>query len=232
MPFHYSISTSSEKIEDFFNVGVPENYRPRYNAAPTQLLPVITSENPEGLSFFYWGINPGFVKSKTVSQKLTHAHSDQLLVKASLRKNLKQRRCVVIADGWYDWKKLSKKGRTPYWFHMSDGEPFAIAALWDEFDNEQGEKIHTFMLITTPANAAVADITDRMPAILDDEFIIEWLNDSNTEESVHGMIKPQQGRVLDRYTVNPKVADAANDTPDLLTKVPPADQFGNLTLFG
>ncbi len=231
MPINYSISTSADALEEFFNIEVSGKYIPVFNCHPTQLLPVITSENPEGLSFFYWGINPGFVKSKGVSQKLLFAPSEELLLKASLKKNLKNNRCVILADGFYAWKTLSKKGRVPYRFHMNDNMPFAIAGLWDEFDNEEGETIHTFTMITTPASKDVSDIADRMPAILNEDLIIEWLNDSNSEESVISFIKPYEEKPMDRYTVNPRLDDPEFNHPDLLIKVPAADQFGNFTLF-
>ena len=232
MSLNYSITATPEKIEDFFNVDVTEAYRPRYNACPTQLLPVITSDNPDGLSFFYWGMNPAFTKSKPISKKLIQAPVEDIPQKASLKRYLRTHRCVVLADGFYDWKTLSKKGRTPYRFFLPNNEPFAIAGLWDSFENEQGETVHTFMMVTTPANGEVAEITDRMPAILESDFIIEWLNDSNTEESTIALLKPYTEYSLDRFTVNPKLGDSNYDSPDLLKRVPPADQFGNLTLFG
>ena len=231
MSINYSSSTSADVLEEVFNIEVTDSYSPSFNCHPTQLLPVITSENPEGLSFFYWGINPGFVKSKSVSQKLLYAPSEELLHKASLKKNLKSQRCIIIANGFYDWKTFSKKGKVPYRFHLEGNVPFAIAGLWDEFENEQGETVHSFLMITTPANKEVSDITDRMPAILNDDLIIEWLNDSNSEESVISFIMPYAEKPLDRHTVNPKVSDPDFNHPDLFIKVPAADQHGNLTLF-
>lgn len=231
MPINYSSSTAPDLLEERFNIEVPANYIPSFNCHPTQLLPVITSKNPEGLSFFYWGINPGFVKSKSVSQKLLFAPSEDLLQKASLKKNIKSQRCIILANGFYDWKILSKKGMVPYRFHLKDNAPFAIAGLWEEFENEQGEMVHSFMMITTPSNKDVNDITDRMPAILNDDLIVEWLNDSNSEESVISFIKPYTESPIDRHTVNPKLAEPDFNHSDLFNKVPPADQHGNFTLF-
>ena len=129
MPSSYSIASSAKTIEEYFNVEVTNQYQARYNASPTKLLPVITAENPNGLSFFYWGINPAFVKSNSISEKLIFAPVDQVLSKASLKKNLKSQRCVILADGFYAWKTISKKERVPYWFHLADKSPFGIAGL-------------------------------------------------------------------------------------------------------
>lgn len=232
MPLSYSISSAPALIDETFNVDVTEAFQPRYNACPTQLLPVITSDNPDGLSFFYWGTTPAFAKGKRVSDKLTMAPVEQIPDRPALKRYIRTQRCAIVADGFYDWKTLSKKGRTPYRFFLPNNEPFAIAGLWDSFDNDQGETIHTFMMITTPANNQVADITSRMPAILEKNLIIEWLNDSNTEESTISLLKPYTEKVLDRFTVNPKLGDSNFDSPELLKNVPPADQFGNFTLFG
>lgn len=232
MPLNYSISSAPALIDETFNVDVTEAFQPRYNACPTQLLPVITSDNPNGLSFFYWGTTPAFAKGKRVSDKLTMAPVEQIPDRPALKRYIRTQRCAIIADGFYDWKTLSRKGRTPYRFFLPDNEPFAIAGLWDSFDNDQGETIHTFMMITTPANKEVADITTRMPAILEKDLIIEWLNDSNTEESTISLLKPYSEKILDRFTVNPKLGDSRFDSPELLKNVPPADQFGNFTLFG
>lgn len=232
MPLNYSIASDAALIEETFNVDVTEAFTPRYNAWPTHLMPVVTSENPNGLSFFYWGIHPGFAKSKRVSDKLTLAPVEDIPNRPRLKRYLRTQRCAIIADGFYDWKTLSKKGRTPYRFFLPNNKPFAIAGLWDSFEAEDGTTVHTFMMITTPANKEVADITSRMPAILENDLIIEWLNDSNTEESTISLLKPYAEQVLDRFTVNPKLGDQNFDSPELLKTVPPADQFGNFTLFG
>jgi putative SOS response-associated peptidase YedK len=228
----YSIASSAKTVEEYFNVEVTEKYEPRFNATPTKLLPVITAENPDGISFFYWGINPAFVKSKSVSEKLIFAPVEEILNKVSIKKNLKSQRCVILADGFYVWKTISKKERVPYRIHLHDHSPFGIAGLWDEFENENGDIIHTFIMITMPANDELIDISDRMPAILNSDLMIDWLNQSNTEESIITLIAPYKEKTLDRYTVSPRLNDPNYETPDLINKVPPANQFGSFTLFG
>lgn len=232
MPTSYSIASSPQLIEEYFNVEVTGQYQPRYNAAPTKLLPIITAENPAGLSFFYWGINPSFIKSKSISEKLIYAPSEQILSKASLKKNLKSQRCVILADSFFAWKNISKKERVPYRFHVADGNPFGIAGLWDEFENENGETVHTFMMITMESNSDVVDISDRMPAILDSDLMIDWLNESNTEESIINLITPYREKPLDRYTITPRIENPEFESPDIFKRVPPANQFGGFTLFG
>ena len=105
----YTIIAKAEEIEKRFNVHVPESYQPRYNAAPTQILPVITNSSPDGLSFFHWGLIPKWAKDKSISSKLINARAETLTEKVSFKNALQQRRCLVLADGFYEWKRSSKK---------------------------------------------------------------------------------------------------------------------------
>ena len=231
MPFSYSISKPATLLATHFNAVIGEAYRPKYNAAPTQLLPVITSENPEGTSFFYWGTSPGFANNKTVSQKLLIVPVAQLMVRASFKKSIQNRRCVIPADGFYDWKVLSKKEKVPYRFHLENNQPFAMAGLWDEFESDHGENIHTFRIITTKANKDLKGTVERMPAIIKSKSIKKWLDGSTAPEEVIELIETYDEHPVYRYSINPKVADTTYDHPDLLKPTPPANQLGNFTLF-
>ena len=231
MPFSYSISRPANALADHFNVVVSEAYRPKYNAAPTHLLPVITSENPEGFSFFYWGASPSFANNKTVSQKLLIVPVAQLMVRTSFKKSIQNRRCIIPADGFYDWKTISKKEKVPYRFHLEDNLPFAMAGLWDEFENEEGEIVHTFMIITTKANENLDGTVERMPVILETKLAGKWLDESLSAEEAMSLIGIYHEHPIFKYSINPKVADTGYDHPDLLKPTPPANQLGNFTLF-
>ena len=231
MQINFSIASEAQLVSEHFHIEVTDQYKTTYNARPSDLLPVITGENPEGLSFFYWGINPSFSKSKSVSNKLLYAPVEDIPNKPSLRKALQLQRCVIIADGFYDWKEIARKEKVPYRFHLQNNSPFAIAGLWDSFENESGDTIHTFMMITTPASAEVRKVSLRMPAILNEDLMMEWLNEDNTADSLLSFVKPFEEEHIFQYTVNPKLADPTFDNELLWKKVPAANQFGNLTLF-
>lgn len=231
MQINFSIATKAQLIGEHFHIEVTDQYSPSYNAQPSDLMPVITSENPEGLSFFYWGINPSFTKSKGVGSKLLYAPVEDILTKPSLKKSFQHQRCVIVADGFYDWKEIAKKEKVPYRFHLKDNAVFGIAGLWHSFETESGESVHTFMMITTPASTEVKKVSDRMPAILNEDLMTEWLNEDLTDESLLSLLKPYEEEHIFQYTVNPKLADPNFNKEDLWKKVPPANQFGNLTLF-
>lgn len=228
---NYSIASEVQLIKKHFSVEIPENHQGTYNAQPTHLLPIVTSADPDTLSYFHWGIHPSFTKSKGVSQKLLFAPAEDILSKASQRKSLRFQRCIIPADSFYCWKDVGKKEQVPYRFYLQNNALFSIAGLWDTYETEEGEQVCTFMMLTTKANSNVNDVSARMPAILNDDLLVEWLNEANTSESILEYVVPFNSEPLLSYTINPKLADANFNNEDLWKKVPPANQFGNLTLF-
>lgn len=227
----YTIIAKVEEIEKRFNVEVPKSYVPRYNAAPTQILPVITNENPEGLSFFNWGLIPKWAKDKTISSKLINARSETISEKVSFKNALKQRRCLVIADGFYEWKRLSKKSKIPYRIILNTQDLFAFAGLWEEYEDEDQNPVHTFTIVTTTANLAISKIHERMPVILEPNSEKIWLSSSTSVEESLNLLKPYDETKMENYSISPMVNSVGNDNPQLIIPAPPADQFGNLTLF-
>lgn len=228
----YSISASKEVLaERFPGVEVTDGYTPRYNAAPSQLLPVVTNENSKGYSFFYWGTAPKWSRNKTISRKLINAAIEELSEKPTYRKALANHRCLVPADGFYCWKSIGKKSRIPYRIIFNQGAPFYMAGLWEEYQDESDELIHTFSIITTPANDLLAPVSDRMPAILLDNNESTWLDRGNTTETLVEMLQPCPSEQMGMYTVSPMIDSKSLDLPSMVQPAPPVDQFGNFTLF-
>ncbi|MCH7397113.1 SOS response-associated peptidase [Belliella sp. DSM 107340] len=228
----YSLSKSKIELEERFQAEMLGDFNPRFNIAPTQLLPVLTSESPKGFSFFYWGITPDFAKNKPVSQKFINARSESINQKISFKSSFEKRRCLIPADGFFEWKKVGKKTKTPYRFTLSDEGLFAFAGIWEEFENDKGESNHTFLILTTEANGIVKDVHDRMPVILKKEDEKKWLDPYTTEEELIDMLIPYQAIEMITYSVSPLVNQVNNDTASVLKKTSPMDQFGNYTLFG
>ena len=227
----YTVVADANKLKDRFNADVTDNYVKRYNAAPSQLLPVITSVNPAGFSFFYWGLVPDWSKNKSISGKLINARADTIAEKVSFRTALHSRRCLVPADGFYEWKKMTKKSKIPYRFILNEQKPFAFAGLWEEYENEEQEMVHTFTIITTEANEVVKPVHDRMPVILTPETEKLWMNNDTSEQELLEILTPYPAGEMGHYAVTSKVNNPANDDPDLIEPAPAADQFGNYSLF-
>jgi putative SOS response-associated peptidase YedK len=228
----YSLSKTKKELEERFNAEILADFNPRYNIAPTQLVPVITSDSPKGFSFFYWGITPDFGKNKPVAHKLINARSETVMEKTTFKKSFQSRRCLIPADGFFEWKKIGKKTKTPFRFTMGDDKLFAFAGIWEEYENVKGEVNHTFVILTTQANSLVADVHDRMPVILSKNDEKKWLDSYSSEQELIEIIQPYNAQQMISYPVSPLVNNVQNDQPAIIRRTQPMDQFGNYTLFG
>lgn len=227
----YSISASARQIGEHFNIDVPDRYRAFYNAGPTQLLPVITHDSPAGLSFFYWGAIPEWIKNKNISEKLVNIRGESIPEKSAFVKKLMKYRCLVPLDGFYCWKKVGKKTSIPYRFFLKDKKLMAMAALWEEFEDENEETHHTFSVITIPSSSQVSTVSERMPLILDAEGQKIWMNAEAEERSLLNLLSRNQVPTFEFFTVSPRIASLKANDASLILPSAPADQFGNLTLF-
>jgi putative SOS response-associated peptidase YedK len=227
----YSITALAEHIKQRFAVDVPDFYSARYNAAPTQLLPVITSQSPQGISLFYWGTSPGWSKNKLLSEKIINVRTENINDKPALKRTIMKSRCIVPADGFYAWKKIGKRTAIPYRFVLTDREIFSLAGIWEEFEDTDGNEIQTFSIITTLANDLVQAVHDRMPVILTKQQELLWLNPSSTEGELFQTLTPCSSALMSYYPVSPGIINTTKDVASLIIPTPPADQHGNLTLF-
>lgn len=227
----YSISTPATKLATRFKIDVPEGYTQHFNASPTKILPVITNEHPQGLSFFYWGVVPSFTKNKAISSKLFNVKAETILEKTSSLNALQSRRCLVPADGFFDWKNVTKKRKIPYRFVVNQPEIFAFAGLWEEYEDEEEGMVHTFSIITTAANRLVSEMNNIMPAILSPENEQKWLTNGLDGQEYLKMLSPFPADSMNSFTVSSLVNNTELNKPELLQPAPPSDQFGNYTLF-
>ncbi len=225
----YSLATTAEALGAFFSVDPHGFQKPRYNAAPSQLLPVITMGSA-GLSHFYWGAAPEWSKNKPIAEKLINTRLEQIQERPTIRKQLKKNRCLVPADGFYGWKKVGKKTAIPYRFELKPKGLFAMAGIWDEYDDDEGNMVHTFTVITLPVPTGPNVILERIPAILSVDEARQWLDPQVDEEGILPCLHPWEG-ALESFSVSPRIHDTHADDASMILPTPPADQFGNLTLF-
>jgi putative SOS response-associated peptidase YedK len=226
----YSITAEATALAARYALDVPERYQPHYNAAPTQILPVIT-QGSGGFSHFYWGQIPERSNNRSITKKLILTQVEGLSERTNGRTALSSHRCIIPADGIYDWKQVSKKGRIPYRITWRDGKIFSMGGIWEEFDDEEGNLVHTFRILTTPANSALSDINNRMPLIISKEDEDRWLSASVDASGISSLLKTYDNTQFYMYTVSPRVADASYDHPSLVKPFSAADQFGNYSLF-
>jgi putative SOS response-associated peptidase YedK len=194
--------------------------RPRYNLAPTQLMPVVINDGTRMLDAYRWGLIPSWAKESSIAHKLINARGETVAEKPSFRSALKRRRCLVLVDGWFEWKQ-STKPKTPYYFHREDGLPMAFAGLWEEWTApDTGEVLRTCTLITTGPNALMAPIHDRMPVILSPEARELWLDPEPQEASVlQPLLVPNESEPLEAWEVARVVNSPANDVVACVERV-------------
>ena len=191
------------------------NLPARYNIAPTQSAPIVHA-TPTGrqIATLRWGLIPSWAKDAKIAFSTINARAETVAEKPAFRDALRQRRCLVIADGYYEWKTMSD-GKQPYLFARKDAALMAFAGLWERWE-KGGEPIETFTIIVTAANALVQSVHDRMPVILDPAYFGAWLDTSNPPADVLPLLKPYEGADLEMTAVSRKLNSVHNEGPDLM----------------
>jgi len=214
----YSIVRGDRIVQVIPNVTIPANLRlmGRYNAAPSQLLPVIANDSHE-VQMLRWGLIPSWAKDPKIAYNMINARAETLAEKPAFRKTLASRRCLIPADGFYEWRKNPDGTKTPMYIRMRDHELFAFAGLWESWKSPEGEVIKTFTIITTAPNELLKTIHDRMPAIIPREGYLDWLKtDVMTPEQAMAWLKPLPAELMEAYPVSPLVNSPKNDSEDLI----------------
>ncbi len=216
----YSLSTPVEQLADHFNANLPEiETSPTYNAAPSQNLMVITNkEEPRQINLFRWGLVPFWAKDTNIGYKMINARAETLLEKPAFKTAFKRRRCLVLADGFYEWQK-TKSGKIPHRICQETEKPFAFAGLWEQWhDKTNNTTLESFTIITTEANEAVEPLHERMPVILPESAYVAWLSNDFSMDDHLSLLQPYPYD-LRVYPVPKKVNSPANNDPSLLEPV-------------
>jgi putative SOS response-associated peptidase YedK len=211
----YTIATDAAALEARFHAYVPPSLlAPSYNAAPAQGLLTILNANPYVITVSTWGFRPEWADWRDV-HPVINARAETVATKPFFRQAFRTKRCLVLADGFYEWQRTGK-GKLPYWITLKTGEPFAFAGLWSMGQDGQCRPWSTFAIITTDANPLVAHIHDRMPVILALEDEATWLHPEASPAQAQDCLKPFPAHLLRLTPVSPKVNAPAYNAPDLL----------------
>ena len=211
----YTLKTPKAALELTFDQEINVDYQPRYNIASSQEVMVIIKDGPGDRHWdrLRWGLIPSWAKDKTIAQKLINARSESVLKKPSFRDAVRKRRCLVVADGFYEWKTLSTGVKQPFYFTLPSGEPFAFAGLWELWiSTESGATIRTCNILTRHANASVLPIHHRMPVILEPSEYETWLSDRTSIDKLETIWKKEELIELSVSPVSRFVNSAANDS--------------------
>ncbi|KPL90950.1 SOS response-associated peptidase [Herpetosiphon geysericola] len=213
----YSITADGQQVAMRFGVQVAGDWQAHYNAAPSQSLPVILNSDPQSVQWLRWGLVPHWAKDPSIGNKMINARAETLLEKPSFREPLRKRRCLVLADGYYEWQATAK-GKQPMRFVLDDGQPFAMAGLWEEWRGGE-TPLATFSVITTSANAMAAAVHNRMPVILAPETERDWLNPEIDVADLLPLLTPFAGEKMSVYPVSTRLNSPSNDDPSLIARV-------------
>ena len=188
---------------------------PRYNIAPTQRLPIVTGEMPRRLQLMRWGLVPAWAKDPSIGNKLINARAETLSEKPAFRKALEMRRCLVVADGFYEWK-ATPYGKSPQHIHLQTNGLLTFGGLWESWRDAEGKELRTFTIITTTPNTLMAEIHDRMPVIVPPEFREKWLDLRTPMAEIDALLVPLADGLLTAETVGNQVNSPRNEGPGLL----------------
>ncbi|MCB9679718.1 MAG: SOS response-associated peptidase [Alphaproteobacteria bacterium] len=223
----YSLTAPASVIAEIFEVDVLPEVLPRYNVAPSQSVPVIVEmpdQDANGewspgtsvrtLQMFKWGLIPFWAKDAKIAYKTINARGETVESKPAFRSSFKKRRCLIIADGFYEWKRLSKTHKIPHHI-QTDGKPFAMAGLWAKWtDPATGEDVLSCSIVTTGPNALMESIHDRMPVILEKRDWDAWLSPDTPVERLKELIRPFPAEQMKERSVSSFVNNARNQGPE------------------
>jgi len=191
-----------------------ETLPPRYNIAPTQPVAVVPNDGSNRLNFFVWGLVPSWAKDPSVGNRMINARAETLGEKPSFRSAYRRRRCLVLADGFYEWQQGQGKTKTPHYIRLRSGEPFALAGLWEEWHSPEGDQLLTCTIITTEPNELVAQYHNRMPVILPESAYERWLDPAERQpDELDDLLRPYSAAEMEGFPVSTLVNSPMNDDP-------------------
>jgi putative SOS response-associated peptidase YedK len=214
----FTLGTERARIAEMFRLQRLGQFDPRYNIAPSQPVLAVRQDaatNELEAIFLKWGLIPSWAKEPAIGNSLANARADTIATKPAFRSAFKKRRCLVLADGFYEWR-AGPGGKNPYYFQMKDQGPFAFAGLWERWEKGE-EPIETCTLITTDANAVVGQVHNRMPVILSPGSFDTWLDPNEQRaEVLQALLVPLPDDSLTTYPVSKLVNNPRNQGPQCI----------------
>jgi putative SOS response-associated peptidase YedK len=197
---------------------VPQGMSPRYNIAPTQPVAVVANTPDLSVDFYNWGLIPSWAKDPEIGNRLINARAETLAEKPSFRNAYKRRRCLILADGFFEWKQHPNgRGKMPMYIRMTSAKPFAFAGLWEIWSPPDGSQIRSCTIITTQPNELMQSIHNRMPVILPPEAYLEWLSpEERKPESLNHWLIPYPSEKMEAFPVSRVVNSPQNDVPECI----------------
>jgi putative SOS response-associated peptidase YedK len=220
----YTLTSAPEAIRALFRYDEQPNFPPRYNIAPTQPVGIVRlNEGKRQFALVRWGLLPSWVKDPKTFTLLINARGESVCDKPAFRNAMKRRRCLIPADGFYEWRAVAGR-KQPFYVRAKTGKPLAFAGLWETWMGPNGEELETTAIVTTRANRALAAIHERMPVVVPPEAFDLWLNCAEVDaKTAEALIQPAPENLLEAYEISPAVNRTANDNAKLIERVAPGE---------
>ncbi|MCM3567779.1 SOS response-associated peptidase [Neobacillus mesonae] len=220
----FTLTAPIEQILDRFDIQAfldEENFFPSYNIAPSQMvLAVINDGKSNRMGFLKWGLIPSWAKDPAIGNKLINARAETLAEKASFKHAFKKKRCLIIADSFYEWKRHEDKSKTPMRIKLKADHLFAMAGIWEQWKSPEGQSVFSCSVITTAPNSLMSEIHDRMPVILNPNDESTWLNPSISDTGfLQKFLVPFDEGQMESYEVSPLVNSPKNNSIHLIQKI-------------
>ncbi len=214
----YTLKSDVDTLaERFIFQAADLSYDARYNIAPTQKVLAVTNDGENRAGFLRWGLIPSWAKDAAIGNRMINARAETVAEKPSFRRALQKRRCLILADGFYEWKKEGKN-KKPIFITLKSREPFGLAGLWETWKAPSGDIVLSCTIITTTPNSLMESIHNRMPVILPQEAESLWLDQTiEGPEELTQLLVPYPAKTMEAYGVSPLVNSPRNDTPDCIT---------------
>jgi len=203
-------------VTERFGAAAPAGLRPRYNIAPGQDILCVVADGARRIEPMRWGLIPFWAKDPSIGNRLINARAETLAVKPSFRGAFAKRRCLIAADGFYEWRRAGRR-KVPVYLFLRSGKPFGFAGLYEVWKAPDGREIRTCTIVTTGANDLVRPIHDRMPVIVPAALEDRWLDCAERDRGLlESVLTPYPAGEMDAYEVTPSVNNAAHDGPDCI----------------
>ena len=214
----FALFTPAGELAGQFGVEIGGDLPPRYNIAPTQPVAAVRLRAGDGereFIFLRWGLIPSWAKDMGIGSRLINARSESVTEKPSFRAAFKRRRCLIPADGFYEWRRLGE-GKQPYFIRAREGRPFALAGLWERWHTSDGSAIESCTILTTTPNELVERLHNRMPVVIAPEDYESWLDPgTRPEEGLH-LLRPYPAEKMSAYPVSSFVNNPRNEGPQCI----------------
>lgn len=199
----FTLKAKPKEVQDALGLPFEPQIQPRYNIAPTQTVLTVRMTGDGQLEpvFLRWGLVPNWADDLKIGTRLINARSETVQEKPSFRSAFKRRRCLIPADGFYEWQKLDNKTKQPFWIHRNDEQPFVFAGLWERRERPGEEPLETCTILTTSANDLLKPLHERMPVIFSREQMKDWLTANADADSLLSMLKPCPNEFLEATPV-------------------------------